>query len=293
MKVLLNFRKIFIRAAVLLIAVGIFIKIWFFLTANFRIDKIEPNSFFNNYWDFVQKNDVDLTSILNQKYKFLNKGRQSFAFASDDQKYVIKFFRFHQFDTPVFYKILQFAFAKKKEGEKKISYLETMNSCKLVFEKLKEETAVVYLHLNKTKNLNYRLKIIDKLKRSYLVDLDNSGFVIQKKAKSFKKEILNSRNNRAYEGLINSFFNNLSSIYNKNIKNDDRHLMQNLGVVDNKIVEMDIGRFKEIKDFQKEEAFKKEVFHYTKYLSRWIDKNIPEAKEFFNDQLEEFIKSKK
>ena len=277
-----------------IIAIGA--KGWIKCNSSFRVDKIKPKEFFNNTIKIKSNKKIDLSDVFDQKYIFLSKGRQSFVFVSQDKKHVIKFFRFHRYSEPIWSKCLAFfhlfrPYIDKNLYEKKDLYTKTMNSYKLAYEKLKKETATTYVHLNKTKNLNKKLKVLDKFGKTHILDLDNYGFVVQKRALSFKDALLKAKNDKnAVNNLIGAFFDNLDSIYKKNILNKDRHVMQNLGVIDDRVVEIDIGRFSK-KKFNKNKL-QKEAKHYTHYLKKWLSKNISDASDLVDDKLEKLIENK-
>ncbi len=282
--------KIVLKIFLLIIAVAFVIKSWLSYSCSFRIDKIQPSHFFdNNYNDHSDHLDLDL--VLNQKFKFLSKGRHTFVFRSEDNKYVIKFFRFHRYKLPITFQLCKSLpwiknFSEKLQKELNILYFETMDSYKLVYEKLQTETATIYVHLNKSNDLNKKIIVVDKFKISHTIDLDNYGFIIQKKAKSFSKELIKVKNDKkALEKLLIAFFSNLESIYKKNIINNDRHVLNNLGVIDNRVVEIDTGRFALKQELNKKHILEKEAYHYTMYLKKWLSKNIPDALPILDSQL--------
>ncbi|NGX63121.1 MAG: hypothetical protein KR126chlam6_00528 [Candidatus Anoxychlamydiales bacterium] len=290
--------KISLRFLLLLTSIAILSKLWIKNTSSFRVDKINPKNFFTNHFDVKLLDDENLDPIFNQNYKFLAKGRQSFVFVSADDKYVIKFFRFHRYRLPLFCSFIKFIplgnrYSQNLQNEIDDCYLKTMNSYKLVYERLKDQTATIYVHLNKTKNLNKKLKITDKFKNSYVLDLDSMGFVVQKKAQSFEKALLDAKSDETrLNSLITAFFDNLDYMYSQNIINKDRHVLQNLGVIDNsKVVEIDIGRLCKKNNFNKEKV-KKEALHYTTYLKKWIAKNVPDALFIVEDQLNKLLQTK-
>jgi len=288
----MKFLKISLKLISLIILIAVFSKAWVYYNSSFRLDKIEPKEFFLNHFEIDIIENKDLEKILNQKYKFLNKGRQSFVFVSDDNRYVLKLFRFHRYRQSVFCNLISSfeiakKYTKKIQDEKNDLYNESMNSYKIAYEKLKDETATIYVHLNKTNNLNRKFQIEDKFKNIHEIDLNEIGFALQKKACSFKKALLNARNDKkAFETLLNSFFDNLESMYSKNIINKDRHVIQNLGVIDNGVVEIDIGRFIVKNDFN-EKSLKEEAVHYTTYLKKWVLSNSKDSIKFLDEKLYE------
>ncbi|MFA6501471.1 MAG: hypothetical protein WCT85_01655 [Parachlamydiales bacterium] len=293
----MNISKLIIKFSLVLIILAVVIKSWVFFTFSFRIDKIEPNEFFQNHWNVKLKVNPQIKGVLDQKYKLFNKGRQSFVFISDDNKYVIKLIRFHRYSDPFFVKFLDSLkisnnHMNKLKNEINTSYQETMNSYKIAYEQLSDETATIYVHLDKTRVFDKKLQVVDRLGQNHYLDLDKLGFVIQKKAEPFDLKIQKTQDDRkATRKLIESFFYNLSSIYKKNVFNNDRHLVQNLGIIDDQIVEIDIGRFAIDERLEQRDFLQKESAHYTYYLRKWILKNIPEHVQFFDRELIKLIES--
>ena len=54
------------------------------------------------------------------------------------------------------------------------------DSYKIAYENLKDETGLIYLHLNKTDFLKQKMIIIDKIGIYHEIDLDSMEFLIQK-----------------------------------------------------------------------------------------------------------------
>lgn len=287
-------KKIFFRIFFLIAVIALICKLWINYSCSFRIDKIQPDRVLQNP-ELNISDSFNSDAILNQNFYLLDKGRHTFVFSSEDDKYVIKFFRFHRYSMPFFFKIFKsYPFIKnyyeKLDKELNISYLETMDSYKLTYENLKDETATIYVHLARNNILNKKIKIFDKFLIKHEIDLDKYGFVLQHKAKSFSKEFLKVKEDKlAIENLLASFFENLSLIYKKNIINNDRHILNNLGIIDNRVVEIDTGRFSMNLDMSKKEILEKEVYHYTVYLRKWLSKNIPQALPVLDSHLVKFV----
>lgn len=270
-------------------------KSWFSYTSGFRMDKIKPIDFENS--DFIKCGDVNLDSILNQDFHFLSKGRHTFVFKSTDDKHVIKFFRFHRYKMPVFFQIFQSIsfigkYKEKLRKELDESYAETMKSYQLAYTKLANETAAIFIHLPGNGGYLKTIFIVDKFKVKRMLYLDDYGFIIQRKAKSFSKELFRIKNDeKAVEDLLISFFSNLDSIYKKNIINNDRHVLNNLGVIEGKVIEMDTGRFCLNPEIAKKDILEKEAKNYIVYLKKWLSKNIPRALPVLDRQLSKLINS--
>ncbi|MBN2479934.1 MAG: hypothetical protein JXA94_06875 [Parachlamydiales bacterium] len=290
--------KYFLNLIILAFFFTISIKAWHKINAGFRVDKITN---IESFFEKSQTVDIDdnILNILDQEFSFFNKGRQSFVFESNDGKYVIKLFRYHKYEKPfwhdAFLKKLSFLdnFIEKLQKEKTISYQQTMDSYNLAYEKLKNETGLIYLHIDQNKKFNKIIKIKDRFKRSYFVDLDQTGFVIQRKTNLLIPTLYYMKNDlMAVKNVLNAFFDNINSVYEKNVYNDDRHVLKNLGIISGTVLELDIGRLKYKNDLLEFNNYKNEITYYTQYLRKWLSKNIPEALPYFEIKLNDYINSK-
>ena len=291
--------KIFVNLLILLSSVFALSKSWVKYSNSFRIDKIFKTQEIADYYHVKESSNVDISKILDQKFTFLDKGRQSFVFESEDKKYVLKLIRYHRYFKPFwsdYFNFFSFGrnYTSKIENETQILFDQTMKSYLLAYEHLKEETGTIFVHLNQNTNLKKKLIIFDKFNRQYEIDLNDIGFILQKKADLFIPNIAQMKDDIfAVKNMLSSFFLNLNSMYEKKIYNDDRHVLNNLGIDGGRVLEFDIGRLKYKEDLLKKEIYAKEIVYYTTYLRKWLSKNIPEALPFFEIKIQELIDEKK
>ena len=208
----------------------------------------------------------DELQILNQPYTFLDKGAQSFVFASQDGNYVIKFFRHHHM---------------KKQGKLDKDF----NSYKLAFNHLKQETGLLFLHLNKTTHLNQTLDLVDKLGIHHKIPLDQFEFLVQKRAQlvypALQTFMQQGETDNAKEALTNlvHFLVHRSKL---GIFDKDPDLNSNFGLIGTEVVQIDIGRFKH----QKPQLNKDEIIRITDNLHQWLMVNYPELDIHLKNQIE-------
>jgi hypothetical protein len=209
----------------------------------FALYKIGPLQEVNPAWDVV--NDEELLSLLDQPFTYLGKGAQTFVFGSKDGRYVIKFFRyFHKYATPL--EALPFAAVQRTAAKRRRKMEKDFNSYKLAFDHLKEETGLLYLHLNRTAHLKKTATLYDKFKMRHQVALDDFGFIVQKRADPFYptlsrliKENSPEKAKAALTCLVQLFAKQRAlGLFDK-----DPNLRTNFGFIDNQPVQLDIGRF--------------------------------------------------
>jgi len=292
------FKNRFIQAVILMNLIKTFAKLFFFLmlicaciktyhlmTKGFRADKIRSN-FTNSI--FETNDNINDNDVFNQKYSYLSKGCQTYVFESEDKKYIIKFIRYHRYQTPLWLNVCNFL---KKYRNIRLFYkekllLNSLKSYQIAVNFLKDETATLYVHLNKTRNFDRRLRILDSLKREYLIDLNEAGFVVQKKVKSFEDVLNKYKNNeRELKKLVYSFLNTTRYIYQKGFINDDYNCIKNSGVIDNKVIHLDVGSFLLKDNLDTKKVFEKEFFRYVRYFKKWADKNAPFLIAYIDDEI--------
>ena len=82
--------RIFLKVFLAIFLIVVILEVKYFLTAGFVPKKIIYQASYRSDLeissDFFEKN----SSVLDQEFNYLNKGRQSYVFESKDKKYVIK-----------------------------------------------------------------------------------------------------------------------------------------------------------------------------------------------------------
>jgi hypothetical protein len=230
---------------------------------------------------------ADLRQILNQPYTYLNKGAQSFVFASQDGNYVIKFFRHHHMSAPLWLRWNQKT-VTKRHGK----LYKDFDSYKLAFDNLREETGLLYLHLNKTSHLNKTLTITDKFDRTHDLNLDQVDFIIQRKADLVHDKI----NAQVAQGDLEGAKKTISSLINlivlrckKGYCDDDPNIATNCGIYQDHAIKIDVGRFYVDPKMKKPLFYKPELYHITRPFRVWLLKNHPKLAEHLDHEILQVI----
>src|SRR3972149_213211 len=222
-------------------------------TGKFELYKICSDLPFSKDWDTgcpSKEELANLKTVFNQPFRFIGKGGQAFVFGSDDGKYVIKFFRISRLQAPIWLKAINLPFLEsyrqrvilEKNGLLQRDFLSYATAWK----ELREETGMVFCHLNKTDFLSQKLQIYDKIGISYEIDLDRMEFVVQKKADLFfpyLERCLKEENQELIQQALSSFVRLLYTRYQKGIVDNDPNLNINFGFVEGNPIQIDIGRF--------------------------------------------------
>lgn len=218
--------------------------------------------------------------LLEHSFTYLGKGGQSYVFASEDGQYVLKVFRSSRLKTLQFLSRFSPHFANKKlrlETDLK----QTLQSYQLAFEELKEETALVAVHLDAHEELKGSLSIIDNLKIRHTMDPNLIPFVIQKRA-TLVKDKMNENPTRAH---LESLLNLLRSKVEAGIEDSDPNLAKNFGFIGDKAVQIDPGRFSKEgpPNLERLKQSKEDFQHF-------LNAHHPELSKDFDTLFEEFYR---
>lgn len=232
------------------------------LTQGFRVAKMELNFPSHLEWDVPL--DPRVLAILDQPYHYIDKGSQSYVFESRDGNYVVKFFRFDHPADP-------------------LKVLTLFNACHIAYNQLREETGLVYIHLNLSQATLPILHCKDPIGRKYQFPLDHYRFAIQKKAKPFRITLEEANCDPALmQKRIDQFMDLLLSRTSKGIYNTDPTLSRNFGFLEDRAIEIDFGNYRPVSEHDQIS----EVRRYTARLRRWLSTEAPEWVDYLDQQTE-------
>ncbi|MCB1110883.1 MAG: hypothetical protein KDK64_07860 [Chlamydiia bacterium] len=195
----------------------------------------------------------ELDTLFNQPFTYLGSGNHTYAFVSDDGQYVIKFFKQKHMKTrtwvdhlPLPAKRIFYPMGKVDRRMKERE--ESFKSYKIAFQKLRNETGILYLHLNKSDCLNIPLTLIDQHQKTLEVSLDEMEFLLQKRATltfDHLKTLYKEGRAEEAQAAILSLLDVVAKRKQKGIYDKDLQFFKNFGFVKNQAIEIDIGEFRE------------------------------------------------
>lgn len=239
-----------------------------------------------------EQNAVD--QILSQKFTYLARGSQAFAFISEDQKYILKLFKQHKWHPKniLGYLPLPFNPFYRDYLNRQNKQHSLLSSCMAALLHVKEDTGVLFAHLNPTHLRVAPITIVDKHGKPWTLDLSQSCFMLQKKADLFYPHVQMLMEKGDVEGAkyaITSTIKLLDRFYSKGVFENNAILRKNFGFIDNEAIQFDIGKFK----FDASRTpDKREIRIASKNFHRWIGKNYPELLPHFNEMLEVYSPTK-
>jgi hypothetical protein len=206
----------------------------------FSVERITSKLPYNAEWAIPQLPQDELKPILGQNYRYLASGTQSYAFLSDDGRYVIKFFRMKHLVPSLS------DYLKPGRVEKRQDNLQSIfKAYKQAYDDLKTESGLVYIHLNKTSDLNQKMTIADRLGRVHTIDLDQMEFIVQERAELLftrLKKLYDAGDEEGAKRAINSVLTLVKQRIEKGYADQDKAVSHNYGFVGDRPIHLDIGR---------------------------------------------------
>ena len=295
--------KISLKILGCLLACYLLKKFCYSKTDGFALYKICSSLTYCPEWEVpppTLEDSQEIAAILEQPYYYFAKGAQSYVFVSEDGKTVIKFFRIYHLQPPFWLKAVAFplplqSYQVKKMIDKKLELEKDFQSYKIAFEELKNETGLLYLHLNKTNHLKKSLTIYDKIGIAHQLDLDQVEFLIQKKASLVFPSITNlvkTEGIDAAKEAISALVQLLVYRCEKGIFDKDPDLNTNFGFLDKTPLQIDVGRFDWEQRYRPLEDYRDEVIRITDNFSQWLTQNYPSLSEHLLKEIQQIPRQK-
>lgn len=253
--------------------------------------RFEETSFSPKVFDHLRLTSLqfhEIQRVLNQKFHYLGKGNQSYAFESEDSRYVLKFFKFGHLKPSFF-----FPTAKIKSQEKR--FLKVFEGYHIAYTEDPENCALLFVHLNKTDDLKKKVTLTDKFGFEHLIDLDSVIFALQEKVIPTKQVFTAAFEAGDIDGVnqrIKQIFALYLSQYKKGLYDRDHNLMYNTGFKGEKAIRLDVGKLRKDPSFKNFENYKKDLEKIAfERILKWVKNYYPHYESqvtlILHKQLEE------
>jgi hypothetical protein len=247
----------------------------------------------------IHSEQVIPKELLQQPFRYLGKGKQSYAFVSADGQYVLKLFNNRYQQKIAFYHFLEKCPFLNNWAQMQLTYFsyklhKTFTSYLIAYQELKEETGLVAIHLLPTDSLQVDLTIIDKIGISHKLPSDQTAFLIQKKADLVYPTLLALKKQgdlKAAKEHLLSLLLLLQSKYKKGIFDNDPLIRTNFGFLKGQAIQIDVGPFSFEPAICDPSLYLPEILRITSSLKKWLEINYPVLLPFLEDQLSNMLES--
>lgn len=236
----------------------------------------------------------ELDQLFNRSFTFFGKSHHAYLFLSEDHKYVLKFLKRGTLPKswlsyiPLSFNRYYQEYRQKQEEQKKV-----FTAYKTAFMEFKDETGLIYMHINPTHTLNKKISIFDKNGKAYFVELDKASFYVQKRAQLIYPriaELMRRGDIDRAKQIITSVFSLIDHLGKKGVCDHDLSLYKNFGLIDNKAVQLAISTLQIDHSYALSASYKRDIPIISAPFRRWIQKNYPVLLGHFDEKLNEISK---
>ena len=263
----------------------------------FSIDKISSRLDYNYSWEVEPISDRQreflIQKVFPQKFYFLSSGTQCYAFISEDRQFVLKFFKMqHLFPKDWLSNSLLQKIGFKNESSNELFSERIFETYKAAYEHLREETGLLYMHLNKTSELFCYATLIDNKGKKFFVNLDSVEFMLQQKAQKIYEhldELVKEENDRDLKICIRSFLQLIATRCEKGFADQDLSIRKNFGFVGNKAIQIDCVTLTPDSSMKYPLNFRNAVLQAAEHLDEWAQAIYPEATLYIQEEAQKII----
>lgn len=254
---------------------------WFYSDDQFQVSNFQI-AFFNpidkNRQSIDAATEAELQKGLGQPFHYLGHGKQSMAFESSDQQYVLKFFYKRRPLRKNWYTRLENWLRFSSPSWIYKTWNHRRNSKKLLrryqmaCEELKEQTGLIYVHIYQNEIAERSLELTDRWGMRHSIDLSAIPFVLQKKAELAHTRLKRLRNRAQQRENAIVQLKELFKIRAQKGFTDRRQVFKkNYGFIGERAIQIDVGKIR--KDQKIANAPIEDLERIYKKLDIWLLKH--------------------
>lgn len=237
--------------------------------------------------------DKEAKKILQETFTYIGRGRQCFAFQSNDGKYVLKFPRTDIYSTPLWAKVLPVkAYRTQLEAAHKEREEFIRESFKISFNSLKEETGLIAVHLGQTEPSKTLLTVVDAAGSKHKLPLYKTSFVLQYKYPILMNEYLKARKEESPDKakkILDALVDVVIRRAKLGVLNRDRSFLRNFGFDGDKAYQIDVGSFFRNSELKMDASFQKSIRDSLDPVQEWLKENDPDMLSYLDTKLHSIL----
>ncbi len=269
---------------------------YYSMSDGFSLSKIKNTFPVTSQWQLPEPSTDErnqITAICSQKFSYLGKGSQVYAFISEDKEYVLKLFKcYHlkpvdwieKIPLPGFLDEIRTATLNKRY--KKID--TTLHSYKIASQELKDECGLIAVEILPEPSLNQEITLYDKLGRKHIINLGEYGFILQRRADLIYPKLsgwIETKDLQSAKQAIRSMIALIVARSKKGIQDSDPDLHKNAGLIDTTAILIDLGSLHKNPDAKNEEVYMGDILKITNRFKEWLEKQSPELALFLQEEI--------
>ncbi|HEX4840102.1 MAG TPA: hypothetical protein VFU89_06640 [Rhabdochlamydiaceae bacterium] len=223
-------------------------------------------------------------SVLNQPFHYFSHGNQCFAFASEDGKYILKFFKYVHPPSPLWTAKIPLVSRFKALRQTRIDKAlwkrnRDFQGYQIAFDRFRSETGLLDIHLHPTTTYP-TITLYDPLNIVHSLDLNQTPFILQKRTTPIYEQFFSWIEKGEIDALkqgISDLTSLCKARISKQIFDDDVNFYSNFGFCEGKPIQIDPGHFN--LNF----ASSPELPSLFAELKEWFSNNYPSMVTYVED----------
>ena len=260
-------------------------------TDGFAVTKIRT-AFSNTSATFSEESPL-IREILTQPLTYIGKGGQCYAFSTEDNKYVVKLLKYNNNYPKIWFTLFPFPFGLESYRQEKLT--KKSNKLKgeyasydIALRELKEETGILYFHLDKNTLPKLELHIKDKLQISHKLQADCYQFYIQKKGSPFYsglEQMIKEGKIDTAKSALDEMLSFLLKRCQKQITDGDDGIWRNFAFQGTHPFQIDIGQFSYNSSLCNGMNYQEDILFFTKDFRNWLKQTHDELFLYFTNSI--------
>jgi hypothetical protein len=180
----------------------------------------------------------------------------------------------------------------KNESSNQLFSERIFETYKAAYEHLREETGLLYIHLNKTSEWSSFATLIDNRGKKIFVNLDSTEFMVQQRAQKIYErfdELVREENDRDLKLCIRSFLQLIATRCEKGFADQDLSVRKNFGFVGNKAIQIDCVTLTPDSSMKYPLNFRNAILQAAERLDEWAQISYPEATLYIQEEAQKII----
>lgn len=240
------------------------------------------------------------TSVINQSYRYLYEGSNAIVFISADNQYIFKILKQNASSIPTL--ILPPGQHRDGLNHKEIDTTSLQptgrryNSCLLAIDSLQKETGLMFLHLDRSQNLDIQLLVFDKKGQQRILSLDDYAFVFQKKGDPIYQTITKWMRNKQIDkakALVGHIIQSAFSLCQEVLIDESSIIKKHMACIGEQCLFMDVEHFQRQNEVIDSTAYLQQVDDIIDSFEIWLEQKHPElaieAKNQINQLKQEHL----
>jgi len=235
--------------------------------------------------------DENIEAILSQPFHYYKRGRQCFAFVSQDQKYILKLPRTDIYKTAFWIRMLPHNKLRERVERQHTRRRNLMlNSMALARDQLSLQTGTLAVHSGSGTPTDKRLTLIDACGATYHFPRETIFFALQERKPLWTPLFLFALKNndrKQAKKLLSALIDVVIERAQTGIINRDRSFLRNYGFQDGKAYQIDIGSFHLQEEIGYRNSYLKSLCDTFDPMQEWLAKTDPEMEKILLEKKQQ------